>query len=139
MVIAIVLFCFFQIQKHWKIRQAPERAAITVDAGIELRGQTEGVQPYLQNKAELGVERTESEIQPEEIHELMDGYQCQELPGDVFRQPKPSFGEQHELRGEENARELDSSPDRQQFQGYNFDEPNFGVMNESALTLHEFA
>ena len=139
-VIVIVLVCFFQIQKHWKTRQAQEAAALTVAASTESHNQSEGTQLYLQSKAELSVERTGSEIRRvEETYELMDRDQCQELPGEEIRQHLPSLGEQHELRGEEHASELDALPSCRNLQRYTFDEPSFGELNGSVLTLHEFA
>ena len=108
-------------------------------AGTESRNHTESMQLYLQNKAELSTERRGSAISPEEIFELMDSNQYHELPGEELQQPKPSFGEQHELRGEEHARELDSSPNRQDCYRYTFDVPNFGDLKQSALTLHDLA
>ena len=121
------------------MRQAQERAAVTMSAGSEPRDQTESMQPYLQIKAELSTERRGSEISPEETFELMDNDQYQELPGEELQQPKPSFGELHELRGEEHARELDSSTSRQDPYRYSFNAPNFGELKQSALMLHEFA
>ena len=121
------------------MRQAQERAAVTVGAGSESSNQTESMQLYLQNKAELSAERRGSVISPEETFELMDNDQYQELPGEELQQPKPSFGERHELRGEEHAVELDSSPSRQNLYRYSFDVPNFGDLKQSSLTLHDLA
>lgn len=139
-VIAIVIVCFFQIQKHWKMRQAQEIAAATVKPGGELYNQPKDVQLYLQNKAELSVEQNGFKIQPEdEIYELMDDDRIQEMPVEESRQPMLSLGERHELRGEDHARELDASQDQLDPHRYTFDEPNFESFCESDLTLHEFA
>lgn len=118
------------------MRQAHERAAVTVGADSESCNQTESMQPYLQNKAELSTEGRGSEISPPEegIFELMDRNQYQELPGEELQESKSSFGERHELRGEEHAMELDSSPSRQDPYRYSFDVPNFGDLKQSALT-----
>ena len=138
-VIAIVLLCFFQIQKHWKMHRAQEIAAATVDAIIKSPSQPKDVQLYLQNKAELSVEQTGLEMQPkEEIYELMDRNQFQEMPGEEIRQPMLSLGERHELRGEDHAKELDTSPNQQDSNRYRFDEPDFQDLNNSFLMLHEF-
>lgn len=140
MVIAIVVICFFQIQKHWRIQQAEEAAAEKVETGVEPRMLEEGVHLYLQNKAELSVEQTGSRMQAEEeIYEMMDRDRCQELPEEGFRQYMPSLEGLHELRGEDHARELDVSPDQQDRDRYSFEEPNFEELNESVLTLHELA
>ena len=137
-VTAIVLTCLFQFLKHWTIRQAQEKAAMPVSEGIQSRSQTEVVQHYSQNVSELSVERTESEMQYEEIHELMGRNRRQELPEYELRRPESSYRKHRELFGEEYDRELVSSPSRQDFERYNFDEPDFGILNESALTLYEF-
>ena len=137
-VTAIVLICLFLILKHWTIHQAQETAAIRVSSGIESRGQTECVQHYSQNISELSVDRTDSEVQYEESHELMGRNQRQELPGHASRRRRSSFRKHQELFGEEHDRELVSSPHRQDFERYEFDEPDFGILNESALSLHEF-
>ena len=137
-VTAIVLICLFQILKHWTIRQAREKAAMPVSGGTQSRSQTEVVQHYSQNISELSVGRTESEMQYEEIHELMGRNRRQELPGYELRRPKSSYRKHQELFGEEYDRDLVSSPKRKDFERYNFDEPDFGILNESALTLHEF-
>ena len=137
-VTGIVLICLFQILKHWTIRQTQEKAAMPVSGDIESRSQTEAVQYYSQNISELSVERTESEMQYEEIHELMGRNQRQELPGYELRRPRSSFRKHQQFFGEEYDRELFSSPKRQDFERYGFDEPDFGILNESALTLHEF-
>lgn len=123
------------------MRQAQERAAVTVGADSESCNQTESMQPYLQNKAELSTEGRGSEISPPEegIFELMDRNQYQELPGEELQESRPSIGERHELRGEEHAMELDSSPSRQDSYRYSFDVPNFGDLKQSALTLHDMA
>lgn len=130
-VIAIVVLCFFQIQKHWKIRQAQATIAIALNASGESVGRSGDVHLYLQDKAELSVERTGSAVQfPCEISELMSREQC-------------SLGGLHELRGEDPARELDISQDQEDphhyFHGYSFDEPVFVELNESVLSLHDFA
>ena len=137
-VTAIVLICLFLILKHWTIRQAQETAAMRVSRGIEARSQTECVQHYFQDVSELSVERTESEMQYDETHELMGRNQRQELPGHESRRRRSSFRKHQELFGEEHDRELFSSPYRQDYERYEFDEPDFGILNESALSLHEF-
>lgn len=142
-VIAIVVLCFFQIQKHWKLRHAQAMTPRAAD-NIDERAESEDVQLYLQNKAELSVERQGDDIQPKgEVYELMDQNQCQEMPGKESRQPMLSLGERHELPGEEHARELESSQYHRVVQQdatrYSFDEPNFVDFNESVLSLHEFA
>lgn len=123
------------------MRQAQERVAVTVGADSESCNQTESMQPYLQNKAELSTEGRGSRISPpeERIFELMDRNQYQELPGEELQESKPSFGERHELRGEEHAMELDSSPSRQDPYRYGFDVPNFRDLKQSALTLYDLA
>ena len=94
MVIAIVLLCFFQIQKHWKMRQAKEMATTIVDANVEPSSETENVQLYLQNKAEMSAEQTRREMESEhEVYELMDRDRYQEVPGEAVRQPMLSLGE----------------------------------------------
>ena len=143
-VIAIVVLCFFQIQKHWKMRQAQATPAIALNAGSEAVGQSGDVQLYLQNKAELSVGRTGFAVQlPREIAELMNREQCQEISQGEVRRPMLSLGGLHELRGEDLARELDSSEDQEDcqhnFDGYSFDEPIFVEFNESVLSLHDFA
>lgn len=143
-VIAIVVLCFFQIQKHWKMRQAQATAAIALNASVEAVDRPGDVQLYLQNKAELSVERTGFVVQlPCEISELMNREQCQEIPEGEIRQPMLSLGGLHELRGEDPARELDSSQDQEDpqhnFHGYSFDEPVFVEFNESVLSLHKHA
>ena len=105
---------------------------------VESRSQTESVQHYSQNISELSVERTESEMLYEESHELMGHNQRQELPAYELRWPRSSFRKHQELFGEDHDRELVSSPKWQDFESYSFDEPDFGILNESALTLHEF-
>ena len=137
-VTAIVLICLFQIVKHCMQRQARKKAAMQVSGSIDSRGQTEGVQHYSQNVSELSVERTESEMQYEETHELMGRNQCQELPGHELRRPRSSFRKHQGLWCEEYDRGLISSPSRQDMERYSFDEPDFGSLHESALTLHEF-
>lgn len=138
-VIAIVVICFFQIQKHWKIRKAEEAAAVKVNTGVEPRMLEEGVHLYLQHKAELGVEQTGSGMRAEEeIYEMMDRDQCQELPGEESRHHMLSLEERHELRGEDPARELDVLPDQQNRESYSFEEPRFEELNELFLTLHKF-
>ena len=134
-VTAILLICLFQILKHCTIRQAHEEAAMPASGGTESRSQLESAQHYSQNISELSVERTESEMQYEETHELMGR---QELPGHELRRPRSSFRKQQELFGEEHDMGLASSPNWQDFERYSFDEPDFGILNESALTLHEF-
>ena len=120
------------------MRQAQETAAMRVSRGIESRSQTECVQHYSQDVSELSVERTESEMQYDETHELMGCNQRQELPGHESRRPRSSFRKHQELFSEEHDRELFSSPYRQDYERYEFDEPDFGILNESALSLHEF-
>lgn len=136
-VIAIVSICFFQIQKHWKMRQAQATAA---DAGSDQVGQPEDIHLYLQNKAELSVGQAGYEMQPEgRIYELMDRHQCQEMPEQEPRQPMLSFGGRHELRCEDHARELEVPQNQQDPHRYSFEEPVFVHFNESILSLHEFA
>lgn len=142
-VIAIVVVCFIQIQKHWKMRQAQSTSAMAVDASNERVGQSEDVQLYLQNKAELSVERAGNKMRPEgEIYELMGRDPCQEMLGEESRRPMLSLGERHELRGEDPARELDVCQDQRSFlqdpYRYSFDEPLFEDFNESVLSLHAF-
>ncbi len=138
-VIAIVIVCFFQIQKHWKLRQAQSTAAAIINAGREPVTQSEDVQLYMQNKAELSVEQTGHSMQhDEEIFELMGCNLCQEMPGAEVRQPMLSLGERHELRGEDHARELDASLHQQDPRRYSFDKPRFTAFNESTLTLRQF-
>ena len=121
------------------MHRAQEIAAATMDAIIKSPSQPKDVQLYLQNKAELGGEQTGLEMQPEEeIYELMDRNQCQEMPGEEIRQPMLSLGERHELRGEDHAKELDTSPNQQDSSRYRFDEPDFEDLNNSVLTLHAF-
>lgn len=143
-VIAIAVLCFFQIQKHWKMRQAQATAAAAVNPGSKPNSRTGDAQLYLQHKAELSVERTGYEMQfAGEVYELTDRNLCQEMPGEEVRQPMLSLGERFELRGEDPAMELDSARDRQDsrqdFHGYGFDEPVFVDFNESVLSLHDFA
>ena len=143
-VIAIGVLSFFQIQKHWKMRRAQATVAATLGAKNERVDPSENVQLYLQNKAELSVERTGRGMRLEEdIYEMMDHDTCQEMPGEESRQPMLSLGERHELRGEDHARELDGSQDHQKSQQeshrYSFDLPDFFNFNESVLSLHEFA
>ncbi len=110
-----------------------------MNAGSEPVTQSEDVQLYVQNKAELSVEQTGHGMQhDEEIFELMGCNLCQEMPGAGVRQPMLSLGERHELRGEDHARELDASQDRQDTHRYSFDKPRFTDLNESTLTLHQF-
>ena len=137
-VTAIVLICLFQIVKHWTQRQAQKTATVPVSGDVESRSQREGVQLHCWKISELSVERTESEMQYEEIHELMGRSQCQELPGAGLQWPRTSFRAQQEFFSEEHDGDLGSSPNRQDLQRYDFDEPDFGILNESALSLHEF-
>ena len=139
-VIAIVLLCFFQIQKHWKTRQIQETAAVRVDTRDRPFDQPESMQLYLQNKAELSVEQDGYDVQRGEITiGSMDNIECQEMPGEDIRRSMLSLGERHELRGEDHARELDASQDQRSPHWYSFDEPQFTDFNESVLTLHDFA
>ena len=143
-VIAIVVLCFFQIQKHWKIRQAQATAAMALNASGEAVGRSGDVQLYLQEKAELSVERTGFAVQfPYEIAELMGREQCQEIPEGEAQQPMLSLGRLHELRGEDHATELDCSQDQEDplhnFHGYSFDQPVFVDFDESVLSLHDFS
>lgn len=143
MVIAIVVLCFFQIKKHWKLRQAQAAAAAIVGTSPELVGPLGDVQLYLQHKAELSGERREHDMQAEgDVYELMDHDERQEMSGEDIQQPMLSLGERHELRGEDHARELDTSQDQQDPRrdpnGYSFDEPMFVDFNESVLSLREF-
>ena len=126
------------------MRQAQTQAAATANASQDLVSQPEDVQLYMQNKAELDVEQTRYDAQPEsEVYELMDHVQCEEMPGEEAQRPMLSFGERHELRGEDHAKELDSTQEQQSAHQdphrYNFDEPVFTHLNESVLSLHEFA
>lgn len=126
------------------MRQAQTLAATTGIASHDLMSQPEDIQLYMQNKAELDVEQTRYDVQPaSEIYELMDRVQCQEMPGEEAQQPMLSFGKRHELRGEDHAKELDSTPEQQiahhDPHRYSFDEPVFTHLDESVLSLHEFA
>lgn len=126
------------------MRQAESITTAVVDvANSEPVGQSDGVQLYLQDKAELSVERSGHDMQPEgEIYELMNHDQCQEMPGEHTRQALLSLGERHEMRGEDHAREMDTSQDhdpRRDTHGYSFDEPMFVDFNESILSLRRFA
>ena len=137
-VIVIAVVCFFHIQKHWKMRQAQTLAAATAVASRDPMDQPEDVQPYMQNKAELDVEQTRYDAQPaSEVYELMVRNQCQEMPGEEAHQPMLSLGERHELRGEDHAKELDSTP-KQDPHRYTFVEPIFPHLDDSVLLLHEF-
>ena len=125
------------------MRQAQTLAATTANASHDRMSQPEDVQPYMQNKAELDVEQTRYDAQPaSEVYELMVRNQCQEMPGEEAHQPMSSLGERHELRGEDHAKELDSTQEQQDPQQdprrYTFDEPIFPQLDDSALLLHEF-
>ena len=142
-VIAIVVICFFQIQKHWKMRQAQTLAAATASASQDMIRQSKDSQLYMQNKAELDVGQTRFDAQPaNEVYELMGRVQYQEMPGEEARQPMLSLGERHELRGEDHAKELDGTQERQighhDPHRYSFDEPIFPHFDESVLSLYEF-
>lgn len=137
-VTAIVLICLFRILKHWTIRRAQETAATPVSSGIESRSHTECVPHHPQKISELSVGRRGYKIQHEESHELMGRNRRQELPGHESRRPRSSFRKRQELFGEGSRWELSSSPYRRGFERYEFDEPDFGILNESALSLHEF-
>ena len=137
-VTAIVLICLFQIVKHRTQRQAQKTPTVPVSGGIESRSQTEGVQSHTRNISELSAEPTESEMRYEESRELMGRSPCQELPGAGSRRPWTLFRAQQELVSEEHDGILVSSPNRQDLQRYDFDEPDFGILNELALSLHEF-
>ena len=139
-VIAIILLCFFQIQKHWKMRQIQENAAARVDARDRTINQSENMHLYLQKKAELSVEQQGYDVQRgERMLGSTDHTESQEMPGEDIRRPMLSLGERHELYGGEHARELDISHSQWNPHGYNFDEPHFTDFNESVLTLHDFA
>lgn len=142
-VIAIVVLCFLQILKHWKIHQAQENAAAALSTGSEVVGQLGDVHLYLQNKTELSVEGTGFAVQhPCDIYELMNGDQRQEMPEREVRQPVLSLGELHELRGEDPSTELAGSQDQQDplqaCHGHSFDKPLFAEFNQSVLSLHDF-
>ena len=139
-VIAIVLLCFFQIQKHWKTRQIQENAAARVDTRDSAINQSENMQLYLQNKAELGVEQQGYDMQRgESMIGSMGHTESHEMPGEDIRRPMLSIRERHELFSGEHARELDTSQSQRNPHGYDFDEPHFTDFNESVLTLHDFA
>ena len=137
-VTAIVLICLFRILKHWTIRRAQERAATPRSSGTESRSHTEYVPHHPQKISELSVGRTGYKIQYEESHELMGRNRRQELAGHESRRPRSSSRKHQELFGEGARWELSSSPYRQGFERYDFDEPDFGILNDSALSLHEF-
>lgn len=112
-VTAIVLVCLFRFLKYWTLRHVREIATIPVTGDVESRSRTEGAQLYSQNISELSIERTESEMQYEESHELMGRGQCQELPGNALRRPRASTSREPQgLLGEKHDRELVSSLNR---------------------------
>ena len=75
--------------------------------------QSDDSQLYIQIKAELEAEQTRCDVQPaNEVYELVGRVQCQEMPGEEARQPMLSLGERHELRGEDHAKELDSTQEQ---------------------------
>ena len=125
------------------MRQAQTLAAATAEARQDVIRQSADSQLYMQNKAELDVEQTRHDAQPaNEIYEMMGRVQCQEMPGEEARQPMLSLGERHELRGEDHAKELDSTQEQQighhDPQRYSFDEPIFPHFDDSVLLLSEF-
>ena len=125
------------------MRQAQTLAAPTAIPSRDRMSQPENVQPYMQNKAELGAEQTRHDVQPaSEVYELMERNQRQEMSGEEAQQPLLSLSERHELRGEDHANELDSTQEQQighqDPHRYTFDAPVFTPLDESLLLLHEF-
>ena len=125
------------------MRQAQTLAAATANGSQAMISKSKDSQLYMQIKAELDAEQTRYDAQPaNEVYELLGRVQCQEMPGEEARQPMLSLGERHELRGEDHAKELDSTQEQQighhDPHRYSFDEPVFPHFDESVLSLNEF-